>query len=184
MNSAKLLYQNNLNEKLNWILLNTVRNENLIVEPRSNILIVKQYQLSENIENEYLELEFFKDKEKYIKKPKKLIDKFENLHWNPIIKQIYLIDMVGKVFYSEIFDKTYDCSDYIPETISFLTASKKASEEIYNRILFNASIGGENLATICMNFNNFALTVIGKIEDFSDYKIIQSTCSDIYKRLK
>ena len=91
--------------------------------------------------------------------------------------------MVGKIFYSEIFDKAYDCSDYIPETISFLTASKKASEEIYNRILFNASIGGEKLATICMNFNNFALTLIGKIQDFTDYKVIQKTCLDIYQQL-
>ncbi len=184
MNSAKFLYQNNLNEKLYWILLNTVRNENLIVEPRSNILIVKQYQLSEIFDNEYLELEFFKDKDKYIKKPKKLIEKFERLNWDPNIKQIYLVDMVGKIFYSEIFDKTYDCLDYIPETISFLTSSKKVSEEIYNRTLFNASIGGEKLATICINFNNFALTLIGKIQDFSDYTIIQSTCSDIYKKLK
>ncbi|MFX1302277.1 MAG: hypothetical protein ACFFBV_08905 [Promethearchaeota archaeon] len=184
MNSARLLYQNNLNEKLYWILLNTVRNENLIVEPRSNILIVKQYQLSENFEDDYLNLEFFKVKDKYIKKPKKLIEKFESLDWNPKIKQIYLVDMVGKIFYSKIYDKTYDCSDYIPETISFLTSSKKASEEIYNRTLFNASIGGEKLITICMNFNNFALTLIGKIQDFSDYTFIQTTCSDIYKKLK
>jgi len=184
MNSAKLLYQNNLNENLYWILLNTVRNENLIVEPRSKILIVKQYQLSENFETEYLELEFFKDKDKYIKKPKKLIEKFERLNWNPNIKQIYLVDLVGKIFYSKIFDETYDCLDYIPETISFLTSSKKASEEIYNRTLFNASIGGEKLATICLNFNKFALTLIGKIQDFSNYTIIQSTCSDIYNKLK
>ena len=92
--------------------------------------------------------------------------------------------MVGKIFYTEIFDNTYDCFDYITETISFLTSSKKVSEEIYNRTLFNASIGGEKLATICINFNNFALTLIGKIQDFSDYTIIQSTCSDIYKKLK
>ena len=183
INSSKLLYQNNLNEKLYWILLNTVRNENLIVEPRNNILIAKQYQLSENFEDEYLGLEFFNEKDKYVKKPKKLIEKFESVDWNPKIKQIYLIDMVGKIFYSEIFDKAYDCSDYIPETISFLTASKKASEEIYNRILFNASIGGEKLATICMNFNNFALTLIGKIQDFTDYKVIQKTCLDIYQQL-
>ncbi|MFX0000307.1 MAG: hypothetical protein ACFE9Q_09495 [Candidatus Hodarchaeota archaeon] len=184
MNSAKLLYQNNLNEKVNWILLNTVQNENLIVEPRSNILIVKQYQLSEKFEDDFLRLEFFNEKDKYIKKPKKLIEKFERVVWNPKIKQIYLVDMVGKIFYSQIFDKTYDCSNYIPETISFLTSSKKASTQIYNRVLFNASIGGEKIITICLNFNNFALTLIGNIHDFTDFSVIQTTCFDIYKQLK
>jgi hypothetical protein len=183
MNSAKLLYQNNLNEKLHWILLNTVRNENLIVEPRTKILIVKQYQLQNNFEQEFLNLEFFKEKDKYIKKPRKLTERFDELVWNPKVKQIYLVDMVGKIFYSKIIDDSYDCSEYIPETISFLTSSKKASEEIYNRILFNASIGGEKLTTICMNFNNFALTVIGRVQDFTDYKVIQKTCFDIYQQL-
>ncbi|MFX0024265.1 MAG: hypothetical protein ACFE9S_18205 [Candidatus Hermodarchaeota archaeon] len=183
MNSAKLLYQNSLNEKLYWILLNTVRNENLIVEPRKKILIVKQYQLQENFEEEYLQLEFFKEKDKYIKKPRKLIEQFDKIIWNPNIKQIYLVDLVGKIIYSKILDDSFDCSEYIPETISFLTSSKKASEEIYNRILFNASIGGEKLTTICVNFNNFALTLIGKIHDFIDYKVIQKTCIDIYQQL-
>ncbi|MFX1391382.1 MAG: hypothetical protein ACFE9Z_15060 [Promethearchaeota archaeon] len=184
MNSAKLLYQNNLNEKLYWILLNTVRNENLIVEPRNKILIVKQYQLSENFEEEYLKLSFFKEKDKYIKKPRKLIETFDAVKWNPKIKQIYLVDLVGKIFYSNIIDNSFDCSEYIPETISFLTSSKKATENIYNRVLFNASIGGEKLTTICMNFNNFALTLIGRIQDFSDYSIIQNTCYEIFQQLK
>ncbi|MFW9828967.1 MAG: hypothetical protein ACFFEY_15365 [Candidatus Thorarchaeota archaeon] len=183
MNSAKLLYQNNLNEKLYWILLNTVRNENLIVEPRSRILIVKQYQLLENFEEDYLKLRFFKERDKYVKKPRKLIEIFDNINWNPKIKQIYLVDMVGKIFYSKIVDNSYDCSEYIPETISFLTSSKKATENIYNRVLLNASIGGEKLTTICMNFNNFALALIGRIQDFSDYTIIQNTCYDIFQQL-
>ncbi|MFX0037780.1 MAG: hypothetical protein ACFFCY_00285 [Promethearchaeota archaeon] len=184
MNSAKLLYQNNLNEKLYWILLNTVRNENLIVEPRNKILIVKQYQLLKNLEEQYLKLDFFKEKDKYVKKPRKLIEIFDKINWNPKIKQIYLVDMVGKTFYSKIIDTSYNCSEYIPETISFLTSSKKASEEIYNRTLFNACIGGEKLATICMNFNNFALTLIGRVQDFSDYTIIQNTCLNIFQQLK
>ncbi|MFW9971244.1 MAG: hypothetical protein ACFFDF_13710 [Candidatus Odinarchaeota archaeon] len=184
MNSAKLLYQNNLNEKLYWILLNTVRNETLVVEPRSKVLIVKQYQLPKSFEEDYLKLDFFKEKDKYVKKPRKLIEIFEKINWNPNIKQIYLVDIVGKIFYSKIIDQSYNCSEYIPETISFLTSSKKVSEEIYNRTLFNASIGGESLATICMNFNNFALTLIGKVQDFSNYTIIQNTCLNIFQQIK
>jgi hypothetical protein len=184
INSAKLLYQNNLNERLYWILLNTVRSEILVVEPRNKVLIVKQHQLTEDFEEEFLSLEFFKDKDKYIKKPKKLIEKFENIDWHPSIKQLYLVDMVGKIFYSNFIDNTFDCSDYVPETISFLTSSKKISYEIYNRTLFNASIGGEKFATICINFNNFTLIIIGSIKDLSSFSMIQNLCSEIYRKLK
>jgi len=184
MNSAKLLYQTNLNENLNWILLNTVRNEILLVEPRDKILIVKQYQLSEDFEEDLLSLEFFKQTEKYIKRPKKIIEKFEILKFDPRIKQISLVDMLGKVLYSKIFDKTYDCTEYIPETISFLTSSKKTSEEIYNKPLFNGTIGGNKITTICMNFNILCLTLIGNVHDLNDFKVIQTICTNIYKQLE
>ena len=136
------------------------------------------------IEEEFIALEFFKDKEKYIKKPKKLSEKFATLKWDSNTKQVFLVDLVGKVFFSEVFDPTYDCSEYIPETISFLTSSKKISKEIYNRILFNAAIGGEKITTICINFNNFALTMIGNIKDLSDFKVIQTLCLNIYRQVK
>ena len=184
MNSAKLLYQNNLKEQLYWILLSTVRSEILIIEPRNKILIVKQHQLTEDFEEEFLTLEFFKEKEKYVKKPKKLIEKFEKIKWNPSIKQIYLVDMVGKTFYSNLIDSSFDSSDYVPETISFLTSSKKISEEIYGRTLFNASIGGEKFVTVCINFNNFTLIIIGSTQDLTSFSIIQNLCSEIYRELK
>jgi hypothetical protein len=184
MNSAKLLYQTNLNEDLSWILLNTIRNENLLVEPRDKILIVKQYQLLESIEEDLLSLEYFKQKDKYLKKPKRIVEQFENLQFDSRIKQISLVDLVGKVLYSTIFDEAYDCSEYIPETISFLTSSKKASQDIYNRELFNATIGGVKISTICINFNNFCLTLIGSVHDLHDFNVIQSICTDIYKQLK
>ncbi len=184
VNSAQLLYQTNLNEKVRWILLNTVRNENLLVEPRGKILIIRQYQLPENFEEDFLALDFFKSKDKYVKKPNKLVKVFENLEWNPKIKQIFLVDLMGKVIYSKRFDPSYDCSEYIPETISFLISSKKASEQIYSRVLFNSTIGGEKIATICVNFNNFALTMIGNIKDLSDFTVIQTLCLNIYRQLK
>ncbi|MHA2181400.1 MAG: hypothetical protein ACXAAH_08260 [Promethearchaeota archaeon] len=182
MNSAKLLYQTNLNENIRWIQLNTVHNEILLVEPRDKILIVKQYQLSGNFEGDLLSLEFFRNKDKYIKKPKKLIEKFESLVWDPKIKQLSLVDTMGKVLYSKVFDEKFDCSDYIPETISFVTSSKKISEDVYNRILFNGTIGGEKITTICLNFNNLCLTLIGSIHDFNDYNVIQSICVNILKQ--
>ena len=184
VNSSQFLYQNSLNEKLNWILLTTVRNENVLVEIRDKIIIVKQYQLPENIENDFLALDFYKSKDKYIKKPKRIVEKFEKIIWDKRIKQIFLVDLVGKIIYSKIFDEQYDCTDYIPETISVLTSAKKLSEETYNRILFNSSLGGEKLTTICMNFNNFALTMIGNINDLVDFSKIQDICVEIFNQLK
>ena len=183
MNSAKLLYQDNLNEDLHWIHLSTVRSEILVIIPRGKILIVQQHQLVNNFEEEFLSLEFFKDEEKFIKKPKKLVEKFEILRWNPNIKQIYLVDKLGKIFYSNITDSTFDCSEFVPETISFLTSSKKISEEIYTRNLYNASIGGEKLVTVCINLNLFTLIIIGYFQDLRNFSIIQNLCLEIYKKL-
>ena len=183
MNSAKLLYQDNLNEDLRWIHLNTVRSEILVIIPRGKILIVQQHLLENNFEEEFLSLDFFKDKEKFIKKPKKLVEKFESLRWNPNIKQIYLVDKLGKILYSNIIDSTFDCSEYVPETISFLTSSKKISEEIYNRNLYNASIGGERLVTVCINLNLYTLTLIGSVQDLRNFSVIQNLCLEIYKNL-
>jgi hypothetical protein len=185
VNSAKLLYKDNLNEIPRWILLNTVRNENLLVEIRQSILIVKQYQLQENFEEEFLSLEFFKSKDTYLKKPKKIISRFEKLSWDPRIEQIYIIDLLGKILFSKILDDSYSCVDYIPETVSFLISSKKASEEIYSRELFNSTIGGNlKLVTICLNFNNFAVIMTGNIKDLSMFQVIQEISLKILRQLK
>ena len=181
--SGRLLYQSNLRENVRWILLNTTRNENMLVEIRDKLLIARQYELSENFEDEFLSLEFFKSNGKYVKNPKKKVKMFENMLWDPRIKQVFLVDLVGKILFSKLFDNTQDCSDYIPETISFLTSSKKASEEIFNRTLFNSTIGGEKLATICMNLNTCGLILIGSINDFSDFQVIQKISSDVFKQL-
>ena len=184
LNSARLLYKNNIGEDVHWILLNTVRNENLLVETRDKILLVKQYQLKDNYEEEILALEFFQEKDKYVKKPKKITKQFESLIWDPKIKQIYLVDLMGKILYSKIIDPTYDCRDYIPETIGFLTSSKNASDQIYSRTLFNASIGGDKkFTTICINFSNFALALIGDIRELSNFQTIQKICEDILVQL-
>ena len=183
MNSAKLLYQDNLNDNLHWIHLSTVRSEILVVIPRGKIFIVQQHQLVNNFEEEFLSLDFFKNDEKFVKKPKKLGEKFKILQWNPIIKQIYLVDKLGKILYSNIIDSTFDCSEYVPETISFLTSSKKICEEIYNRSLYNASIGGERLVTVCMNLNLYTLILIGSAQDLRNFSVIQNLCLEIYKNL-
>lgn len=180
-NSARLLYQNYLSESLNWVLLNSVQSETILVEPRNMIIIVKQFKLYQNLESDFLSLDFFKAEGKYIKKPNKLIQKFSKIQWQS--KQTYFIDLAGDILYSKIFDNNPNSSDYIPETISFLTTAKKATSEIYNRILFNAVIAGEGILTICINLNNFALILIDRRSDFKDFDSIQDHCVRIYTQL-
>ncbi|MEJ2251908.1 MAG: hypothetical protein P8Y97_19895, partial [Candidatus Lokiarchaeota archaeon] len=169
INSANLLYKRNLNQNVNWILLNTVRNEIMLVEIRDKILLVKQYLLETNLEDKFLGLDLIAEKEKYIKRPKKLVNKFEKIKWDQRLKQVFIVDIMGKIIYTKLFDNKYDCSEFAPEAVSFFISSKKASEEVYNRELFYSSMGGEKIATICMNFNNFTLTMIGDIHDLSDF---------------
>ena len=183
-NSSRLLYTKNLGENVRWILLTTAKSEIMLVELRSKLLIIRQYLLEENMANDFLSLEFFNSKDVYVKKPKKVIRGFENLIWSPKIKQLFLVDVVGKILYSKIFDDSYDCVDYIPETISFLTSSKKVSEQIYNQPLFYSTIGGEkHLTTICINFNNLVLILIGDIRELSDFRIIENICEEIVIQL-
>lgn len=184
VNSAQLLYQKNLKENLSWILLTTVRNENLLVETRGKILIVKQYQLPDSIEDDFLALDFIKSKDKYLKKPKKITQRFEKLIWDSKIKQIFIVDLFGKIIYSKLFDENYDCTEFIPETISVLTAAKKVCQETYNRQLLNVSIGGERITTICINFNNFGLNMIGDVKDLNQFQTIQKICLDIFNQIK
>ena len=182
LNSARLLYQNYMNKSLNWVLLDSVQSETILLEPREKINIVKQFKLSQNLENDFLSLDFFKAEGKSIKKPSKLIQKLSKIDWKQS-KQIYFIDLAGKILYSKIIDKNPNSSDYIPETISFLTTAKKAISEIYNRILFNAVIAGEKILTICINLNNFAIILINNTNDFKDFDSIQDHCVRIYTQL-
>ncbi len=184
VNSARFLCQNNLKEKVKWILITTIKNENLLVEIREKIIIAKQYDLEKSIEQNYLSSELFKEKSRYVKKPQSLVALFEKIDWDPRIKQLYLVDLVGKIFFSKKFDTSFDCSQYVPEAISFLTSSKKTSQEIYSRELFNASIGGEHLSIVCVNFNNFALSMIGNVRDLSDFITIQEISSKVFNQVK
>ena len=184
-NSAKLLYKDNLNEIPRWILLNSVRNENLLIEIRESILVIKQYQLQQQFEEEFLRLDFFKSTEKYLKKPRKITALFDKLEWDQRIEQIFIVDLLGKILYSKIIDRSYSSIDYIPETISFLMSAKKVSGEIYSRELFNASIGGQTrIVTICINFNNFALIMTGNTKHLSSFQVIQEISVQILNQLK
>ena len=58
------------------------------------------------------------------------------------------------------------------------------SEETYSRILFNVSIGGEKITTICINFNNIAVIMIGDVEEINTFQIIQDICYKIFLQVK
>lgn len=184
VNSSKLIYNKNLNQEINWILLNTVENELLLIEIRKKIIITKILKSKIVFRSqEILELPYFKTKDKYLKKPQKIAEQFKLINLNNNIKQLYLVDLLGKIFYRKIIDNTYNYSKFIPEMISFLTASKKSSEEIFKRVMLISIINGKNTTTICMNFNNFALILIGNTEDFDNFSVLQKLCVDIYQQI-
>jgi len=183
LNSARLLYNTNLNEEIRWFLLNTIQNDTLVVELRNKLLIVKQYQLNNKNEEEIISEDYINKKEKLFKKSDKIPHLFKNIELNPKIMQLFIVNFDGKIQYSKIIDDTYDYSEYIPETISFLIASRKTSEEIYNRALFNCIIGGEKFTTICMNFNQFGLVLIGNTGDFASFEDFQKVSFSVIKQL-
>lgn len=183
LNSAKLLYNTNLSEEINWFLFNTVQKDTMTVELRKKILIIKQYQQIENIEEELMSEDYLHKKEKSFKKIDKNTQLFKNIEQNNKIKQLFIVDIDGKIQYTKIIDNNDDYSEFIPEIISFLTASRKASKEIYNKILFNWAIGGENLTIICVNFNKFGLILIGNTGAFTNFMDIQKICFSVIEQL-
>jgi len=183
LNSARLLYNTNLNEEIRWFLFNTIQNDTLVVELRNKLLIVKQYQLNGRFEEEIMSEDFINKKEKLFKKTDKIPQLFKSIELHQKIKQIFIVNIDGRIQYAKIIDNTYDYSEFIPETISFLIASKKASKEIYNRTLFNCIIGGEKLTTICMNFNQFGLVLVGNTGDFASFEDIQKVILSVIMQL-
>ena len=185
LNSARLLYNKNLNEKITWIMLNTIKNEVLLVINREMMTIVEQFHVLTDIEQKVSTINYFKNRNKYLNKPKKLIKEFEEVKWPLQLKLIYIVDLMGKIFHTKVLDTTldYNLTDFIPEIISFLTSSKKTCEEIYNRPLFYSTIGGDNLTTICLNLDNFLIILAGAIKDLHTFEQIQDICLEIFEQL-
>lgn len=184
VNSSKLLYERYLNQEIYWIHLNTIDNRTLLLDLRKNIIILKIYKHELEINNqEILKLPYFKSNEKYVKKPQKIIEIFNDISFQENIQQFFLVDMVGKVFYEDQKNSSHNFEDFIPETISFVTASKKASQEIYNKTMLMSVINGVKTSTICINFNTFVLVIISNAGDFSNYKDVQHLGFDIYRQI-
>ncbi|MBY9006535.1 MAG: hypothetical protein KGD63_07230 [Candidatus Lokiarchaeota archaeon] len=186
VNSSKLLYKNNLNQEINWLTLSTVENEILLIDIRYRIIIARIYKSQFILKTqEILKLPYFSEKSKnaYLKKPQKIADKFKNIHPPPNIKQLFLVDLLGKIFFKKVIDDSFNYDNLIPETISFLTSSKKSSEEIFKRIMLISIISGVNTTTICMNFGNFALILLGNTKELNDFQELQKLCMIIYEQL-
>jgi len=184
VNSSKLLYGRYLNQEIDWISLNIIDNRTILLELRKNIIILKIYKHKLEINSqEILNLPYFKSNEKYVKRPQKIIEIFKDFSLQENIQQFFLVDMVGKVFYEDQKNSSHNFEELIPETISFVTASKKASQEIYNKTMLMSAINGVKTTTIYINFNTFALVIIANAEDFSNYKDIQYLCFELFQQI-
>ncbi|MBN1215412.1 MAG: hypothetical protein JXA99_08200 [Candidatus Lokiarchaeota archaeon] len=186
VNSSKLLYKDKLNQEINWLTLSTVENEILLIDIRYRIILARIYKSQFILRTqEILDLPYFNEKtgNVYIKKPQKIIDKFKNIKPPPNIQQLFLVDLLGKIFYKKIIDDSFNYNNLIPETISFITSSKKSSEEIFKRIMLISIICGQKTTTICMNFRNFALILLGNTTNLNNFQELQKLCMAIYEQL-
>jgi hypothetical protein len=157
----------------------------LLLEIRKNIIIVKIYEIEIDFNTQSIfKSSYFKSSDKYVKKPQKIIEIFERVILHEKMQQFFLVDFVGKVFYKKLKKEDHNFDDFIPETISFATASKKTSQEIYNKRLLISAINGVDITTIFMNFNSFALVIIGNAKNFRRFKDIQQLCLDVYQEIQ
>ncbi|MBD3227592.1 MAG: hypothetical protein GF329_05325 [Candidatus Lokiarchaeota archaeon] len=183
INSGNLFIKNNLQEDLNWILLNTIRNDNLLLISRKNVSIVREYVLTKNIEAEISNINFIVKNEKIIKKQKHINHLFEKLEIRKEVKQLYLADNGGDILFKMKNNGQVNMANYIPELISFLTSSKKSIDELYNRKLFYTTLGGSKTAVIILDFGKSGLILLGSVRDFSNYKTIQELCFSFIHQL-
>lgn len=183
--SSKLLYERNLNQELNWIMLNTIKNEILLIEIRASIFLVKIYDLKATSANKKQIFEMFDESHIFSRKLKKLEKLFSDITYSEKISQFFVVNLDGGILFKHLQtneDKnTYE--NNIPEIISFLTSSKRASQEIFNRKLLSCSIGGVSTVIFCVNLQNVALIVIGNRRDLESFEIIEEVYMDILAQL-
>jgi hypothetical protein len=182
--SSKLLYERNLNQQLNWIMFNTIKNEILLIEIRVSIFLVKTYDLKATSANTKQKLEIFDESHVSTKKLKKLEKQFSDITYSENILQFFVVNLEGSILFKHLQTNESEYENNIPEIISFLTSSKRASQEIFNRNLLSCSIGGVSTVIFCVNLNNVALIVIGNRRDLESFEIIEEVYMDILAQLK
>ena len=150
INTGKRLYQN---KEMNSIFITSINNENLIIELRERVVIVKFYDILTKFNAEYDAIEFIKNKKNILKKQKKLKSLLENIHWGPSIRNMLITDLLGTILASKVIKNTDIKLDNLTEIISFFSSSRKTCEQIYNKELYISYIEGQNSSLLCINLD-------------------------------
>ncbi len=180
INSGKRLYQN---KELNSILITSLNNENLIVELREGVVIVKFYDIIKKFNADYEAIEFIKNKKNIMKKQKKLKPLLENIDWGPNIKNMLITDLLGTTLASKVIGNTDMKLDNQTEIISFLSSSRKACEQIYSRDLFISYIEGQNSSLLCINLDTCGLFFTLDAQNSRDFQEIQKLGLELLKKI-
>ncbi|MBD3338519.1 MAG: hypothetical protein GF353_05400 [Candidatus Lokiarchaeota archaeon] len=183
INTAKLLYSQYMDTEAEWINLSNIDGESLHAEHRDQILIVKSYRFSVVNDKNHIAPRFLEESDKYVKKHEIISYVFKNLEFDESIMQVFLIDDYGKIMYASNLCQTSDFSDYVPETISFLTATKKTSEEIFSKRLSYSVIGGKKFGTMYLNLINSGLVLIIDLRSIKDISEIHGIYKKIFNQL-
>jgi hypothetical protein len=180
INSGKRLYQN---KELNSILITSLNNENLLVELRERVVIVKFYDIINKFNAEYEAIEFIKNKKNIMKKQKKLKLLLENIQWGPNIRNMLITDLLGTILASKLIGNTDINLDNFTEISSFLSSSRKACEQIYNKDLFISYIEGQNSSLLCINLDICGLFFTLDTGYSSNFQDIQKLGFELLKKI-
>ncbi|MFX1339734.1 MAG: hypothetical protein ACFFDK_14070, partial [Promethearchaeota archaeon] len=156
INTGKMLVKN-FDENIDSISLTTIENEHLELILREKVAIVRLHKIDKKSDDRLVVIEFMKNKEKILKKPKKIEKMLENVNWGSRIRSIIFIDLLGNVLFSRLMKESRSFLENTTEIISFISSCKKASETIYNKELFNSSISSQTNSVICINLNTYIL---------------------------
>ena len=125
MNTGKMLVYTS-NENMNLITLTTIKNEHLVLVFRERAVIVRFYEIDKKSDDHLLVIEFMKNKEKILKKPKKVEKMLENVDWGSNIRSVIFIDLLGNILFSKVMKDSNSSLENTTEIISFISSCKKS----------------------------------------------------------
>ncbi len=172
------------NENLNIITLTTIKNEHLELIFRERVVVVRFYVIDKKSDDHLLVLDFIKNKEKLLKKSKKVEKMLGNIHWGSNIRSVIFIDLLGNILFSKVMENASYFLKNTTEIISFISSCKKASETIFNKDMFSSSIVSQQNSAICINLNTSILfAVMDNMESSYNFQELRDTGRELLKKI-
>ncbi len=173
--SASVFFNKTFNQEINRILIRTIKDEGLMVESRSLVLLATLYKFHDDFEELFEAQISSKKLDKYVKNIEKLEKVFQKINWNSAISELYIVNPLGKpLFHSSLIHSQQQQGILFPELITVLTSSENLSKQFFNRELFFFSIlGNQEFGIACLNFKVFYMVMLFDIKKMNDFHSIE-----------